>query len=82
MVGTFEDIVEATTLSTDEVVKHLGILEHHGLGYGEEDEGRYSIVLPRQESGWHLLQELRTFTERTGIPLREILVELRFNLLD
>jgi hypothetical protein len=78
----FDDIVEATHLSSGAVAKHLGILEHHELGHGEEDEGRYSIVLSKQASGWHIWEDLKKFAAKTKVPLREILVELRFNLLD
>lgn len=77
-----DDIVEATHLSDAEVVKHVRILENHGLGSGDYYEETSYIHLSDLESGWRIWDDLKAFAERTGIPLQSIIVDLRFDLLD
>ena len=76
------EIVEATHQEPNEILNHVGILERYDLGYLDDDDGRSIIVLRPLPSQWPIWADLKKFGDRTEIPLREILVELRFSLLD
>lgn len=79
-----DDVVEATQLRNAEVVKHVQILQHHGFGHGEDDEFSRTprIRISGLKSGWPIWQDLLDFSKRARLPLTELIVELRFDLLD
>jgi hypothetical protein len=77
-----DDIVEATELGNRNVVKHVEILQRHGIAEGVFSDNQSFIELRGLESGWGIWKDLKTFTDKTGASLREILVDLRFDLLD
>lgn len=74
------DIVEACETDDDTVIKHVQILESHNFGYGDENDGIPEIVIRGQD--WPFWIDMKLFAERTDTPLRELLVEGRFDLLD
>jgi hypothetical protein len=78
----FDEIVEATHLEPSEIGKHVGILERYQIGYLDDDDGKYMIVLRPLPSRWRIWADLKDFGERTKTPLAEILVDLRFSILD
>jgi hypothetical protein len=73
-----DDVVEACETNDNTVVKHVGILEHHSLGYGDEYSGE--IVLTGLE--WDVWGDLKRYCQRANIDLAEVIVEGRFDLLD
>lgn len=77
----YDDVVEATQLDDDTVFKHMKILEAHKLANLYEHD-RLMINVSGLASGWEIWADLRLFSERTGISLQDLVVNLRFDFLD
>jgi hypothetical protein len=80
-----KEIVEACQETDKEIIEHVTILDNYGLGYGDQDdEYPYTSYIHLREcpDGWFVWGDLKEFSRRSGVPLRALLVELRFDLLD
>jgi hypothetical protein len=76
----YYDIVEACETSEETVNKHIQILERHNVGYLDETDGVYEIVISGPD--WPMWEDLRTYAKAKGFPIRELVVEGRLDLLD
>jgi|694.fasta_scaffold58807_1 hypothetical protein len=77
----FREIAEAANLDDLYLLEHVNILAKYDIGLVYKDNGRI-ISLKFCKSGWYLWGDLNEFCRRTGDPLRSIIVDLKFNLLD
>lgn len=77
----FREIAEAANLDDHYLLEHGDILAKYDIGLVSSDHGRI-IRLKFCKSGWYLWGDLIEFCRRTGDPLRSIIVDLKFNLLD
>jgi hypothetical protein len=75
------DIAEATKTSERDVYKQVQILEQHKLASFDRDNETV-FYLARLRSGGSPWGDLKLFCEGTGISLREMIINLRFDLLD
>lgn len=75
------DIVEACETDDETVVKYVRILERHNLVSVEDDDGAAEIVV-KSILDWPFWGPLKIFCKETGVYLKEIIVEGRFDLLD
>jgi hypothetical protein len=77
----FREIAEAANLKDHYLLEHGEILAKYGIGLVDSD-GRRTIRLRSCKSGWYVWGDLNEFCRRTGDPLRSIILDLKFNLLD
>lgn len=80
----YDDALLAIGTSTDEFDRLVKVLEHHNMILLDTDEeGALRIGwCGNPRSGWELLKDLRIFSSKTGVPLGDLLIQLRFELLD
>ena len=73
-----------TGLTESEMKKHYEMLERYGfLSYIEDDDYGNSICfITELESGWPFWADLKRFTKETTVTLEELVVDLKFSLLD
>lgn len=72
--------MELTTLQ-----EHLSILEKHGVimeGDSYDFNGQSGVVFRTMPSDWSIYEDLKEFASKTQVTLTELLVDLRFDLLD
>ena len=84
--GVSADEIELVCdLDRKDLASHIGILDNHGF-ITEGDPYDYGqgggIVLCDLTSGWPIAEDLKKYSELTGVTLTELLVELQFSLLD
>jgi hypothetical protein len=77
----FREIAEATNLADHVLVEHVEILTKYKVGVLEGEPSR-AIRLYRSDTDWDYCGDLNEFCRRTGEPLRSLLVDLKFDLLD
>jgi hypothetical protein len=77
----FREIAEAANLRDHYLLEHGEILAKYDIALVDSDEVR-NIRLKSCRSGWYLWGDLKEFCRRTGDPLRSLIIDLKFNLLD
>lgn len=82
-VNPFE-VQKATGLSNDEYREQVRILQEHGLVSVEDDDGigKWTMYIDGQGSWSRLAEDIAGFCREQEIPLDEIFVGLKFDLLD
>jgi hypothetical protein len=78
------EVADACGLARERVFEHVETMDRYRIAYGEYDErdGLDYICLRPLQSGWKFWSDLRSFCEDTDTSMREVVVELRFDLLD
>lgn len=76
------EIAEAANLSMEKVEGHMQIIERYKLGLLDCEQACMTIILWECPSGWNVWGDFNEFCSITGIPLKGLLVDLRFDLLD
>ena len=75
------EIVQACEMRDQDVVKHVEIMAEYEIATGNEYDETPHICLINWND-WPIWSDLRKFCERSGVKLNELLVDLRFDLLD
>jgi len=76
----FVDIAEAVQISSQDLQAQVRVLEEHDLASVQvEDEDAF---IDTHSLPWNIWGSLRDFCSETGIPLSEIIVAGKFDLLD
>ena len=89
-VVAHNEIREACGLSNAKVIEHVTVLEKYELVEADYNEHRNPNISVRRlwggkyhrSYGWTFWDDLKEFCRRTGIPLSDIIIELRLNSLD
>ena len=78
------EIEEVTGLHLEELIKHFEMLQMYGfLSYIQYDDYENPICFIKNLlSGWNFWSDLKQFTSITTMSLEEIIVNLKFKLLD
>jgi hypothetical protein len=78
------EVQKATRLSNDEIREQVRILEEHKLANVDEDDesGRWTMYISGQGDWSRLPEDIAHFCKEKAIPIDEIFVDLRFDLLD
>jgi hypothetical protein len=79
-----DDVMGAFQLSVNALKRHMGVLEHHGLGSIEEgsEPGQYFVALSEREGASNPWIEILEFCEMTGHATDELIHDLNFGLYD
>lgn len=79
-----EETESAFEMSRDEFKRHMGILDHRGLGDIEESMryGRYDVRLFERNPGGNPWVEILEFCDATDTPVGDFIFELNFVLYD
>ena len=74
----------ALQISREDLERHMGILEHRGLGSIEEaiEYGRYELTLWDREPGGNPWKEILAFCDATQTSTDEFVFDLNFQLYD
>jgi hypothetical protein len=77
----FHEVVQACEMSEHNVIKHVRIMEAHDIasGFSIDDEPYIELGNTGDRPIW---SDLRTFCDHAAVELRELIVNLRFGLLD
>lgn len=79
------ELQHVCSMTKSDLREHLTILESCGVcDFGKDREERYevAIVLNPKSADWCIAEDLREFCASTGIREEDIIVDLRFDLLD
>ena len=80
------DVLAATDADEGQVYQLIRVLEEHAFVALDQDElegtGPWIEIKGSNIGEWDILQDLRKFCRVRGIPASEIIVRLRFDLLD
>jgi DNA-binding transcriptional ArsR family regulator len=79
------EIKHACDMDITTLQEHLNILDKHGIimeGDPYDFNGQSGVVFRTLPSGWPIYEDLKGFASKTQVTLTELLVDLRFNLLD
>ena len=82
---SISDIKHACDLDYQTVHGHLNILDKHGVlmeGGSYDFNGQAGVAFRAMPSGWPIAQDIKEFSDKNSVTLSELLVDLRFNLLD
>lgn len=78
-----EEVAQACNIRTEDVWSNVRILMRHKLVDVDDDYyGVYCMSHVGDVDDWDIWIAIRSYCDETGIDLREILVNLRFDLLD
>jgi hypothetical protein len=81
------ELEQVTNLAPTEAYLHVTTLERYGIAHIEDDDWREDrpptkIVKASAIEGWDFWPEFKQFCAKTRQPVRELINELRFNVLD
>lgn len=79
------EIKHACDMNIRKIHEHMNILDKHGIimkGDPCDFNGQSGVVFRTLPSGWPIYEDLKEFASKTQVTLTELLVDLRFNLLD
>ncbi len=82
---SISEIKHACDLDYQTVNEHLNILDRHGVimeGDPYDFNGQAGVAFRTMSSGWPIAQDLKEFSDKASVTLTELLVDLRFNILD
>jgi hypothetical protein len=80
-----DEVRLALDLSVHDIRPHIRILDDQGFideGDRHDFGGEEGALLRDLKSGWPITADLKAFCDKTEVPLRDILVDLRFDVLD
>lgn len=78
------EIEKVTSLPASEMKKHYEMLERYGFlsGIDYDDYGNPIGFINELDSGWTFWADLKQYTTETTVTLEELIVNLKFSLLD
>jgi hypothetical protein len=76
------EIAEACDLSYPEAASQIQILDKYRIAGLDEDTACIDLWSIGENGDWDFWSELREFCEASGISIEEVVVDLRFDLLD
>lgn len=78
------EIQQVTGIPSSQMIKHFEMLERYGFLFNIErdDYGNHISFIKKLSSGWPFWSDLKRFTTETTVTLEELVVNLRFSLLD
>jgi len=79
------EIKYACDIGTTMLSEYIGILDRLGVimeGDPDDFNGNEGFVFRKTPSGWLVVEDLKEFTKKSDVTLTQLLVELRFDLMD
>lgn len=77
------EICSACQLDRTNLNEQMAIIEKYGLAHIDEDDNGIPIItLSGLRSGWPIWDDLKKFSSAKNIPLYDLIVNMRFDLLD
>lgn len=78
------EIEKAVNRDSQFLLNHIEIMKRYDIvsDHYEDDYGRYFVDLIMDESGWNYWDDIKRFSEKEKIDLKEIIVDLNFSVFD
>lgn len=78
-----DEICRACNITNQELISHIATLERYQFAFSDHEDMLQPVVSLRPlKHDWPVWQDLKRFCEATGVPLKDIVVEMRLDLLD
>ena len=74
------DILGALEITEETANRHIHVLEHHEVGYFEDNDGVPEIVVAGPD--WEMWSDIKKYARLKSFPISELIVEGRLELLD
>jgi len=77
------EICSACQLDRGKINEQMAIIEKYGLASLDKDDNQIPIIkLSGLRSGWVIWDDLKIFSSSKGIPLYDLIVNMKFDILD